>query len=281
MTDMIMGKVPLYSRPHSWHLAWLMSLQNPQADTTVIIPNHFQDEGLGSPSGYNANRDHASFATAAEPNCYPESKIRNNRDYLRISMTKSALHTDNLDAIRVGVMVISVAFKEPLDAEDVVTSTQIKDVLELQYETTDRQTYPLWNTKKVYDKWTNSAHLPANVPGLTTDQGLEYVSFGDELYYNMIHYASNKGMLMSIASGLKWYTLTRNKPYRNIPIMNKSRSKAMNEYAGLYTLVHLPQAGTLHQIPLETDTTSGGKHIECTFVSRKDEWNHYFDMERV
>jgi hypothetical protein len=281
MTDMIMGKVPLYSRPHAWDVAWTLSLRSGTGKYSTMIPNHFYDEGLGSPSNYNANRDHASFAVAAEPNMYPESKVRNQKDYLRIGMTKTALHSDNIDMMRVGVMVISTAFKEPVDAEDVVTATQVKDVLELQYETTHKQLYPLYNGTDVPNKWTDSAHLPANVPGLTGDTGLEYVDFVIDTYYNMLHYASNRQMMMSISSGLKWYTLTRDKPFRNIPIHNKSRSKAMNEYSGEITLVTLPQAGTKHQYPVITDTTADAAHLDCQFFSRKDEWNPFFDMERV
>ncbi len=55
----IRSKVKMYPRPHDEGHSWTMGLEGTPDST--IYPFLLYDEGLGAPSAYNANPEHASF----------------------------------------------------------------------------------------------------------------------------------------------------------------------------------------------------------------------------
>ncbi len=161
-----MSKVKQYPRPHQMTHSWEFDLETASKQDT-IYPLVMYDEGLGDPKSYNANPHHASFAEAAEPNCYPDSTIRNIFAEMTIGMTKGALETDKLHAINYSYMPMALAFKGDYTADDDSTSLEIQDILNLEFETTDRQGFPLWSATKLTERITGSGTLAVNVPGLT------------------------------------------------------------------------------------------------------------------
>ncbi len=270
-----------YARPHNKRNTWAHGLETAVANRTTIYPIVMYDEGLGTPSAYEANPEHASFVEAAEPNCFPNSRVDNAFIKLRVSLTKAALETDKLHMIRGAFMMIHTAFKEDLTANDELSGLDISEILELDSEATDRQAYPLWNDIDMPDMiGTAVADLPANVPGLDTGQSIEGVAFDENVYYNALNYFTNSGKLKKVASGLKWFVLTKDRPFKEFKIFVHSKTKFMNPYSFLGCLIHFPQADSVEQIPVAADTTNVN-HIRVDFAYRYYEWHGDFNFQRV
>ncbi len=268
-----------YPNPHATNHAWSYNLTGANVDTT-IYPILMYDEGLGTPSARKTNPENSAFATSSYPNCFVDSRVDSVFCQLRMSMSSKCLD-DNITAIRFAYMPIHIAFKESYDATDETTGFDIKSILELQHESTDRQGFPLYAVTKMITKWGTQSTLHANVPGLTSTQAIEGVAFVDSTYYSNLHYYTNAGKLKSVQSGLKWGTLTQDRPFVNIPIHIKSNVKALNPYAFFGVLIHVPIAESLHQIMTTADTTASTNYVYCDIATRFDEWNPDFDFKKV
>lgn len=267
-----------YPQVHSMEHSMTFSLER-SSNNSTIYPIIMQDEAL-SPSGQNTHPEHSGFVERSYPNCCPESRVNNINGRLRIALTKGALETDKVQPVKVGVMFIKTAFTEKLDATNELDSATVKGTLELQYETTDRQTYPIWSGTKVAELYSNSALLGSAVPGLTTTQVIESVAFDVNQYYDMLHYKTNRGALKECQRGLKWYTLTRNRPYVDIPIKIDGAIKRMNPYTFFGCLIHVPQVGTFTQDIAAGDTTAI-EHVVAKFSIRYNEWNQDMNHSRT
>lgn len=269
-----------YTRPHKGDQDFEMSMEVANQDATYIQIIR-SDEGLGAPDGYNSNPQHPSFALANEPNCYVASKVRNIKHQITFNMTKGALETDKIHAMRVGFMIVNTAFLESLNPVDEVSGTSIEDILKITHETTDRQVYPDWNGTDLVAKYSGSSDERTNAAtGLTTDNKKEGVAFSENSYYNMIQYGTLHGKLKSMTSGIKWLTLTRHNPIRKINIHIKDGAKRMNPYTSLMCLVLCPQVDTAQQIPASADTTAIS-HVAVSSKYRYEEENENFDHARV
>ncbi len=281
---MPVGKVMLmrtrwYPRPHDMRHSWFMSMEVANQDATNY-PIAMYDEGLGNPGSYNANPEHASFAETGGPNVYPESRINLMVSQFDVSLTKGTLVTDNIDTVRFGYMPIFMAFKEDYIAIDELSSTETQDVLDMQTESTDRQGYPGWNNTKMTEKYSNSSLLDAAVPGLTTTQKLEGVTFSAANYYDALHYMTIQGKLKMIQGGLKWIVLTRDRPHVKIKMRLRGKTKRANPYMYFGCLFNLPQVDTAQQFAVSGDTTAIS-HLSINAHTRYNEWQQGFDFDRV
>lgn len=273
-----------FPRPHDIRYGYSHGLEhttNQDLKQAVINPIAFSDNGLGAPSAYNANPKHASFTEVNMPNCFPESRLNVITTQLIFSLTKAAYETDKLIAVRCAYMPIYTSFDDII-AKDRVSTLDIGTILELQRESTDFQCYPLFNGLDVLGR--NGLAVPtlhANVPGLTTDQKLEYVTFNHEDYYDHLQYSPISKKLMNCQGGIKWFTLTRNKPVAKINIFTRPKIKRMNDYSfhGVMTLV--PPVSNDYQLCGAADTTIDSPHVGVSFHSRFNEWHQDFDMKRV
>ncbi len=156
-----------YPRPHNMEIDWGFACDNAAVNDDTIIPITMYDEGLGSPTSYEANPEHASFVEASEPNCYPESTVNLVTCNLRLTLTKAALETDKMHVLRFYTQPIFMSFDDIL-ANDEVSGLDIGELLEMQRETTDRQQFPLYNAvDMVAGAQGTTTTLAANVPGLT------------------------------------------------------------------------------------------------------------------
>ncbi len=271
-------KTKWYPRPHNWDFSYGHGLE--VGNPTTMWPIIMNDDAMSTPSAYEANPEHASFVEAGEPNCFPDSEIDRIFVEVTFSLTKGALETDSLHLVRCAIMKIATAFKEDLTAIDELSSNEVQDILELTSESTDRQAYPLWNGTDMAEKFTNSALMPTNVPALTTNQRLEGVAFSSEAYYDSNQYETIAGKLRSCNFGLKWFTLTRQKPFKKFMISLPSKCKAINEYTQLSLLTHVPAAGTHEQYHIATDTTNI-THVNVDVKIRYYEWHQGFNFEKL
>ncbi len=273
-------KTKWYPRPHNFDHSWYHGLETAVSNVTTIYPLVMQDEGLGAPSSYAAHPENAAFVEAAETNCYTDSKIDNILARIEFSLAKGAVATDKLNAIKIAYMPIFMSFLEDYTAIDDLSSSEIQDILELTTESTDKQGYPLYNDVKMVEKYANSALMPTKSPGLTTTQVLEGVAFSHGSYYDMLHYMTNSGKLKVTQGGMKWLTLTPNRPIANINIHLRPKVKSMNKYTFFGVMITVPAAGGKFQIPVSGDTTNIN-HVGVITHVRYNEWNENFNMARV
>lgn len=280
MPSSMLMKDKWFPLPHNTQHSWCHGIETGTANSTTIYPLCMYDEGLGSPSGRDTNPEHASFAEVSYPNIHVDSRVNSVFAVLELSLTKGALETDKITALRIGVMPIFTSFLENLTAKDEKSTMEIEDILELQHEDTDRQCYPLYNGVKMTEKFTGSATLSASVPGLTTTQVLEGVTWDIDSYYDALHYFTNGKKLGKSQGGLKWYTLTRQHPRVKIGIKLRSKSKYANPYMFFGVMTHCPQTDNIHQIPPAGDTTNIN-HVYADIRWRFNEWNPKFNFEKV
>lgn len=267
-----------YPAAHKFENSWSHGLETGVNNKATIYPIIMHDEANSAKNLYT-NPEHASFSTLGKPNCYPESRVNDIFCDITYSLTKGALETDKLHAVRCAYMVIATAFKESLTVIDELSSTETQDVLELQSETTDRQCYPLYNGVDMPVRYTGAGDLNANVPGLTTDQKIEGVTFSTNDYYNALHYMTISGKLKKMQYGLKWFTLTRQHPTKRIRIHMKSSAKKINPYTFLGVMTYVPEVDTNYQIPTSGETTNIN-HVDVMARVRYNEWNQNFNMEK-
>ncbi len=271
-------KTKWYPRPHEISESFFLSAEI--ATGATIIPLMFYDEGLGTPSDEDTHPEHASFTQALEANCFPQSRVDSIFAQLQVSLTKGAFETDKVQALKYAFMPIFIAFKEPHQATDEKTTQSIDAILELQIEDTDRQAYPLYNGTKVAEKYSGSATLPANQPGLTTTQVLEYVAFTGPDYYRALHYYTISELLKRVQGGLKWNIIKKQSPVHTIKLRLRRKSKNLLPYGFYGVLVWLPQVDTTYQLPVSGDTTAI-PHLTVSVMSRYNEWNPDFNFKRV
>ncbi len=275
-----MSKVVEYARPHHMSHSYMHGLETGVANQETIYPIMLQDEGLGTPSAYEAHPENAAFVEAGEPNCFTDSRVDIVLAELRFSLTKALLETDKVHTVRVGYMPIFTAFKEDLTAIDDLTGLETQDVLELQSEDTDKQAFPLYNNVKMVESFAGSGTLAVNVDGLTTTQIIEGVTFKENQYYDMLHYLTNGNKLKTLQGGLKWIILTKDRPHRKIRIRLRRKVKAMNKFTFFGCMTTVPAAGGLHQFAVVGDTTNVN-HVRVDWQVRFNEWNHDFNNKRV
>ncbi len=130
-------------------------------NTATIIPMIMNDDAQGDPMSFNANPEHASWAEQNMPNCYPDSEVR--RLKLTVELWLDSSTGSDLARWSLDYGLISCAFPEDLDALDEKSGLTVKEILELQKETTDRQCFPLWNAVDMFE----GSLLATEVPGLT------------------------------------------------------------------------------------------------------------------
>ncbi len=275
-----MEKQIWFPRPHAEQVSWTHSLESAVVNQAVIMPILMYDEGQGAPSSYKANPENAAFALAVGPNCFPESKVDRIFSQLRISLTKGAIETDKIVALRFGIMPIMMAFLENYTAKDEKSTLAVEDIIEMQTESTDRQGYPLWNNVKTVEKFANSDFLNAAVPGLTTDQGIEAVAFSPNTFYNSIKYYTIANKIKASIGGMKWFTMTPHNPVRTFNLKIKRKVKSMNPYTFYGVMVYLPSVGGHYQYMVTGETTAI-PHLYVDYQDNFFEWNRGFDMEKV
>ncbi len=274
-------KVEMWPRPHSWAGSFSFEVDDSTIDTTIIPLAHY-DEGKGAPDSYNSNPEHASYAVAAESNCFVDSRINNLHAEAKFSLTSKA-YDDNIASIKVGVMPYFFSFKEDYDATDELSGSTVKSVLGMEYETTDRQGRPIFNGTDLAEKYTDSALLwDTTGLGLTVDTTAEGVTFSNSTYYNALQYMTIAGKMKKCQGGLKWFTLTQNRPVLKYKVHIRPKVKRMNEYTFLGLHISVPAQGTVYQHPVLTrDLTAATQYVDCDWFFRFLEWNDNFDHGKV
>lgn len=268
-------KTKEYPQPHDVSCQMQLYADNAVKNCTIIPAIHYDEAML--PSTKKTHPENLAFAETSNSNCCAESKIFRIQCTMRLTLTTGSVDTDKVQALRFAFMSIHGAF-EDFDANDELTSATVGDILEITKETTDRQSYPIYDGTKHIDKYTDSAHLGADAVGLTTNTGIENVVFDPDLYYDALNYYTNSNKLKKVQDGLRWITLTHDNPTKLIKFNIKSNTKSMNPYTILAHMIFLPKKASKYQIPI---TMTSIAHMTCEYRCRYLEWNSMFLFHRV
>ncbi len=269
-----------FPEPHAMDSRWSFAMESATNNYATIFPLCSYDEGLGAPSALETNPENAAFATVFRPNVYPDSTVQNIFTEVKINMTKGALETDKLHAIRFMIMPIHMAFKEDYIAIDALSSEETQDILEMQTESTDQQGFPLYNNVDMPVSIAGANILDAAVPGLTTTQAIEGVTFSNTAMYNMEHYKTNGPKLRSLHGPARWHQVTRQKPTFRARYRMHSSTKRANEYMFAGLLFFVPPVGNKDQVAIAGDTTNIN-HLDCGVSVRYNEWNQDFNFAKA
>lgn len=272
-------RVTQYPKPHDESVQFMVSANNGIANCTIMPALH-HDEALLA-SAMFTHPEHASFAETDDSNCCSESKIFRISCTMRVSLTPASIATDNLQNLRFAFMTIHGAF-EDFDAKDELTSITVGNVLEITKETTDRQSYPIYDGTDLTVKYAASSDLGTTGMdfALTTDSKIENVMFDPELFYDALNYYTISEKLKKVQDGLRWITLTPNNPTKLIKFNITSNTKSMNPYTILAHMFYCPASGTKYQIPIGTET-SAISHLSIEYRCRFLEWNDNFQHQRA
>lgn len=269
-----------YPRVHDIHSTFAMSPTDDVAgEPATAIQTIRYDEGLGDPASFNSNPDHPSYAVSNGGGCYPESYVSALNGTIHFALNPALLGGDHI--IKVGYMVASLAFDNDYEADDQMSGEMVQDVLSLLHEDSDRQGYIDYSGTKVIEQYSDSALQEATQPDLTTNQRLEGIVFDFDKYYDALHYGKHGGKLKKVTSGIRWLTLSKQTPWIKIPIFQKAATKFLNEYAGHYVYMFVPEEGTKYQPFLKNGDTDINDYVHCSYIARYSEQNEYFDHSKT
>ncbi len=261
-------------------------LSEDAAGDTTIIPLIMNDDAKGDPMSFNANPEHASFAETDEPNCFPDSEIRNFKLTIDVQTYKAFNETDKQSTYDFEYALISCAFPEDLDSLDEKSGLTLKEIIELQKETTDRQCYPLWSGADI----NVPSLLSANVPGLTTTQAIEAVAWDGQIVKDQQRYGKVKGLLKKVLPmGIRRVIVnTKRAQGKRITIrFVPSNAKFINPYTFLGIMLNRVQCVTnqlripdVHSVVSGAEV-SGAAHASFTIQCKYNERNPEFHMAKV
>ncbi len=254
---------------------------------STMIPIIMNDDAQGDPMSFKAHPEHASWAEVAQPTCFPDSEIKNMKITIDIIVPKNTSAITSQLNFQYGL--ISCAFPEDLDALDEKSGLTLKEVLEIQKETTDRQCYPLYNGTDL----ANPSSLPANIPGLTTNQLVEGISWDPEVLKDQRRYGRIKGLIKKcMPIGMRSVTLRGRSVAgyaKRITInFTPSNAKFINPYTFLGVVLYMPSNGAInawdkdiHQPVSDADLTSNTEYVIFAVHAQYDERNPEFHMGKV
>lgn len=269
-------KIKQHPLPHDIYNATSWNIDTGGVDATIVPI--IKGDDAKTPGSVYSNPEHASFAEYSGSNCSPESRI--NSIDLRVRVSRTSYDSINTP-MRFGLMLLHSAFPEDLDAKDELSTLTVKEIIEMQKESSDRQAYPLYNGTKCKEKFTGSATLNTDEPGLTTNQIIEQVDFDPDVYYDAIKYYTNSGKLRSCTTGLRWFTFVNLPSSSRVIRFRITRDvKRINPYTQLSLLMFFPQSGTKYQIPVSGETANTD-HFHAEVRARYYEWNDMFHHEKA
>ncbi len=276
-------KAWIFPRIHNFEFGFGLDADDAAATkNSTIVPYLLQDNALIDLETVKTNPENADFAVTDEPNIYAGSYVP------RITVRWVAyLRPTDTEVVHLlfNTMPIYTSFLNRLDAFDKKTGNDIETILELTHETTDEQCYPLFNNTKLYEGG-GTYDYSANVPGLTGTQQPEGVAFDKEMFFDAMHYYTNKQMLKGVVGRMMNHTVSEPIVPHGKSIITgglnriQSIAKAANPYTFCGELFHVPQAGSRSQYHLGAGVTAV-EHLTVKGFVRFNEFNPDFNTARA
>ncbi len=268
--------------PHDFIWSFGLSADEVANQRSTIVPFMFQDNAIIDYETIKTNKENDDFAVVAKANTAAGSFVPS----LMASWTAMATSSE-VNTMTVHTMPIYTSMLNRLDAFDKKTGQDIETILELTHETTDEQVMPLFTTVKLFEG-TRVVDMPAEQPGLTGTQQPESVLFDDELYFDALHYYTNRQMLKNMTGRMKTYRFSNDnnaeigwneKVKHDMASPLPSMCKYQHPYTGCFQLFSIPEMGSIQQTEIAAVTAV--EHITIFGRCRFNEFNPDFNMSRA
>ncbi len=275
-----------YPRVHNFDFGFGLSGEAVLKAST-IVPYMYQNNAIIDYETIKTNPQNADFAVVPYGDVCAGSYIPN------ISVVWTAVippSDTEIVQLRFDSMEIGISMLNRLDAFDKKTGDDIETILELQHATNDEIAYPLFNGTKLFESGGTFDIAPlsgfADI-GLTTDGQPEGVAFDKELFFDAMHYYTNKEMLQLVTDRMKTHIVSE-------PLVPHGRSMVMGgrninvpslcKFAHPYDfcgeLFSVPQVGSRTQYHLAGETTAI-EHLMVKGHVRFFEFNPDFNFSRA
>lgn len=275
-----------YPLPHNFSTIFNLLAEDTSADST-IIPLIRATEAFTTPEAIEVNPRNANFAEETGASIHMGSIVPRLNVTFSLVLSKGAIETDKIRALKVNWMPIYISFLDSLEAMDDKTAVSVEDILELAHDTTNKDVWPLYNGTNLA---TGIGTCPMNTVaatevfgdwGLSVDTDIEATAFNKELFYDSLQYYTNAGMLKAVTGSMNTVIVKRDRPflYHSNNFTNP-RVKRGNPYTFCGILFHLPSGDQADQITRLADTTNIA-HIQGQMSVRYDEWNPEFDQSAL
>ncbi len=111
-------------------------------------------------------------------------------------------------------------------------------------------------------------------------QVIEGVAWSNNIFYDALQYYTNEAKIRSVIGGMKWVTLSRDRPFHKARFRIRPSVKRMNPYAYMGIVTNVPKTDTYPSYNLSGDTTNVS-HVQVSANVRYNEWNQDFDFGMV
>ncbi len=275
----------VFPRIHNYEFGFGLSVDDANKAST-IVPYMFQNNALVDYEDIKTNPENADFAVVGYGDTLAGS-------YIPRLMVHWVMYIRPADSelihLQVDTMKIATAMLNRLDAFDKKTNNDIETILELTHDTGDEITKVLWNGTKLFESGGTFDYAPASGfadIGLTTDGQPEGVAFDKEMFFDAMHYYSNKEMLKAVTDNMRNYTLSEPSVPHGRSIVTggtkfvPSLCKFQNPYTFCGELFSLPQTGSRSQYHVASDSTPI-EHLTVKGFVRFNEYNPDFNFARA
>jgi len=274
-----------FPRIHNFDFGFGLSAEATTKAST-IVPYMYQNNAIVDYETIKTNPQNADFSVVAYGDVCAGSYIPN------ISVVWTAVippSDTEIVQLRFDTLDFGVSMLNRLDAFDKKTGDDIETILELQHATDDEITFPLFNGTKIFESGGTYDITPlggfADI-GLTIDGQPEGVAFDKELFFDAMHYYTNKEMLKLISQRMRSHIVSEPLvPHGRSMIMGGQRfvqslCKFAHPYMMCGELFSVPQVGSRTQYHLAGETTAI-EHLMVKGHVRFFEFNPDFNFSRA
>ncbi len=275
-----------YPRIHNFEFGFGLSAEDSLKSSTIVTWS-LQNNAIVDYETIKTNPENVDFAVVNYPDVCAGSVIpRIMVDYsMYVPMADAEIIMMNMNTMK-----LHTSFLNRLDAFDKKTGNDIETILELEHETTNETTYPIYNGTKLFEAGGTFDTTFLNgfaAVGLGTDLQPEGVAFDKEMLFDAKQYYTNKSMLNLVTSKMRSYKIVEPLvPHGQAVVHNHyntptpSLCKFANPYMFCGELFHLPQVGSIDQLHVAGDTTAI-EHLRVKGRVRFAEYNSDFNFARA
>ncbi len=275
-----------YPRVHNFEFGFGLSAEDTTKAST-IVSYVMQNNAIVDYESIKTNPENADFAVVAYADTCAGSYIPKVQVGWQMYIPPSDTEIVHL---RVDTMPIHTSMLNRLDAFDKKTGNDIETILELEHETGDEICYPIFNGTKLFES--GGTYDIANLGGfadigLGTDGQPEGVAFDKEMFFDAMHYYTNKQMLKTVTGGMRSHIVSEPLVPHGRSIVSKSMTmgtpslcKFQHPYTFCGELFSVPQVGSRTQYHLAGETTAI-EHIQIKGFCRFYEFNPDFNFARA
>ena len=263
-----------YPLPHNWtaHMQFSSFTGTKQAINLQFLR---YDAGLSAPSTVNTHPEHTSFSETDLVGVRPHSHVENMHVELVFNLTKHCWNTDKIERLWVWVIPWGGAFARTWDADDPISTDTVKSILELQYENTDHQVYPIYNGTNCDG---DDSVIDTTQPGLTSGQ-MQYSTFSLVDFWDAKQYTTLDAPLRQVAPRVLRLLVTRDR-HKVLRLRIPNASKHANKKMGFGAMIYMVSTSSAFQLGENSDDSSGN-HMNMNVDIRFNEWNHDFDHKMM